>query len=366
MAENENNYIKLCESDITVDARTSDKGKLLKNLFMIGPSKAVVKKGKIEFITSTSNTDSNNTNNAESSNNATNSQSNSTGDNNSNTANSSYIRNRNYTIYEAYSRMRLICEEDTPAQSSSSNQQQSTDSTDGSDSFKSGGPIYKFQVVLPSEGYTEWEVTFDANCQNVEQAINAIKAKNFKQAFEIASQGLKSDGLVPTSMSTFVVKNPKTPPAFIGHCRYGFDSGADDTNVDSRTVCLAIAPIIGNTNKPDQNFVIQAIYNITGDVTGGILGKVLTSLKGIFKKDNDRDYYNDSSDEVEQKISDEVSKYLKSTFKCVGDSTMYDNFLTIKKYLDTQVKEGNLEYSESQSTDLKAFAKKLNGKLVYF
>ena len=220
---------------------------------------------------------------------------------------------------------------------------------------------------------------FDKNCKNVDAAKNAIRAKKFKQAFNMASEGLESDGLVPIRLATYVKYNKEGkespfPPPFIGHCRYGFDSGSDEGNEDSRTICLAVAPIFGKTNKPHQNYVIQAVYDVVGDITGGTLGKLSAILKSagkaaVNKITGSRDYdrWDDREDrDSEQSISDELSKFLKSKFKCVGDHTMYADFEKIKKWIAAQVKAKNLKYSVSQSTKLDRFAKTLKNNIVYF
>ena len=116
------------------------------------------------------------------------------------------------------------------------------------------------------------------------------------------------------------------------------------------------------------------MYDVVGDITGGALGKLSAFLKSagkaaVNKITGSRDYdrWDDREDrDSEQSISDELSKFLKSKFKCVGDHTMYADFEKIKKWIAAQVKAKNLKYSVSQSTKLDIFAKTLKNNIVYF
>ena len=432
--------IELCNVEVGISQRRNDKGKILKSVFMIGPSKAVIQHGKITDEGSSQHSNNQNQSASNNANNSNDQAENSVPHNNqsengtsqnaqpSNSNNSSFIRQRSYSILEAYSNMRLLYEDDTqsendldnvltgaarnqPKQNSNSNNNNNSDNTADSDNSDNKsdtesdkqdnkqdkksdnkpdeeddqpdpfqeGTKYTFRVVLENEGYTEWTVVFDKNCKDVDAAKNAIRAKKFKQAFNMASEGLESDGLVPIKLATYVNynkdgKESPFPPPFIGHCRYGFDSGSDEGNEDSRTICLAVAPILGKTNKPKQDYVIQAVYDVVGDITGGTLGKLSAFLKSagkaaVNKITGSRDYdrWDDSEDpDSEQSISDELSKFLKSKFKCVGDHTMYANFEKIKKWIAAQVEAKNLKYSVSQSTKLDKFAIALKNNIVYF
>jgi hypothetical protein len=241
------------------------------------------------------------------------------------------------------------------------------------------GEIYEFRVGIEPEGYTQWKVAIDSRA-DIKAVKNAIRAKKFKTAYQIASKDTKSDGLVPLSATTYINKKPPIYPAFIGHCRYGFDSGSMDGPEDNLTICLAVAPINAKTNKPSEDTVIKAVYNVVGDITGGVLGnlaatitqKVRDAADGKSSR-YDRDYDNDDKDS-EKNASEELSKFLNKKFRCVGDHTMYDEFLSIRKFIKSHLGDNTLELksvtvgNDSSSKPLSAAACKevYKNKLVYF
>jgi hypothetical protein len=238
------------------------------------------------------------------------------------------------------------------------------------------GETYTFRLEMPNEGFTEWTVLFDSRA-DVETAKNAIRAKKFKAAMQAASKDLESDGLVPIKARTCIYQITdfrKMPaPNFIGHCRYAFDSGSDeDTSEDNLTICLAVAPINAATNKPDSKTVIQAVYNVTGDITGGKVGQLAAAiskkLRDTADGKSDRGYDDDDKDN-EKSMSEELSKYLHNAFRCVGDQTMYKNYLTIRKFLSKQIAAKNIEFLTYKIGDknVNTLVKKFPlGQLVYF
>ena len=438
-----NNVVRLCSLEVNTKDRLTDNGKLLKSIFMLGPSKAVISNGKIvdsgtqqdnqNQPPEDSQTDSEDNQNqqpegsqADNTSNQNQSSENSQTDNADNQTqvqiqaqtNDSLFREHSYTILEAYFNLNRTfeAEDDTAASnlitglrslatndndtsqedaSQFSNQDSNTtsdsddersqsdsDSNDDSDNDEAqntednsddeptsdstfnAGEHYIFRVVLPNEGYTEWEIVFNSACSNIDQAKNYIRAKKFKQAYNIASNGVESDGFVPVRLSTFVVDNMKIAPPFVGHCRYGFDSGSDDGEEDNRTICLAIAPINARTNKTDSNLLIQTVYNVVGDISGGKLASLLTNIRNAATSTSDnRGYDDDDSDNT----SDELSKFLHKKFKCVGDQTMYKNFLEIKKFIQTHLKNNNLEYVKEESTNIKLYENSVaRSKVIYF
>lgn len=419
------NVVRLCSLEVGTKDRLTDNGKLLKSIFMLGPSKAVISHGKIvdsgtqqnnqNQQSENSQTDSTNNQNQPSENSQDSSADNQTQSQTQTQTNDSLFRERNYTILEACFNLNKVFEADDDAAASSiidglrnlanndsstsqddttqSSNQDSDNTTSDSDSERNhsdsdndttedteddsnndeqtsdntfnAGEHYTFRVVLPNEGYTEWEIVFNAACSNIDQAKNYIRAKKFKQAYNIASDGVDSDGFVPVRLSTFVVDNMKIAPPFIGHCRYGFDSGSEEGEEDNRTICLAIAPINARTNKTDSNLLIQTVYNVVGDISDGKLASLLTNIRNAATSTSDDRYY--SNDDDSDNANDELSKFLHKKFKCVGDQTMYKHFLEIKKFIQKHLNNNNLEYVKNESTNIRLYENTVaKSKVIYF
>ena len=391
------NVVRLCSLEVGTKDRLTDNGKILKSIFMLGPSKAVISNGKIiDSVDQQSNQSQPSEN---SKNNDTDNQT---------QTNDSLFREHSYTILEACFNLNKVFEADDAAlnlidglrnlanndsstsqddTTKSSNQDNNTasdsDSNDDSDNDESQdtednnndestsdntfseGERYTFRVVLPNEGYTEWEIVFNAACSNIDQVKNYIRAKRFKQAYNVASNGVESDGFVPVRLSTFAVDNMKIAPPFIGHCRYGFDSGSEEGEEDNRTICLAIAPINARTNKTDSSLLIQTVYNVVGDISDGKLASLLTNIRNTATSTSDDRYYNDDDDS--DNTSDELSKFLHKKFKCVGDQTMYNDFLEIKKFIQKHLNNNNLEYVKDESTNISLYeTAAAKSKIIYF
>ena len=90
------------------------------------------------------------------------------------------------------------------------------------------------------------------------------------------------------------------------------------------------------------------MYNVTGDITGGVIGKLAASAtskirdKALGTDSSNR--YRDSDDkDSEENQSDELSDWLHKKFRCVGDHTMYNNFKSLREFIKKQVAAGNLE-----------------------
>lgn len=317
-------FIEICSYGIKSAAdRYTKEGKILKSAFKIGPSDSVKSSGKILIDYSVSMSQDNTSTEDETSH-----------QDSENTGKESY----NYSMLEAFSRLNKIYEKDTDQTKSSVNVNK----------FEPGFEFY-IQVLLPNEGCTVWRVQADRRAR-VESAKNAIKSKNFKAALEIAGKGIESDGLVPLSVKTYMSKNAKVNCPFVGHCRYAFDSGTEESSEESNTVCLAVAPINAVTNKPDEKTVFKAVYNIVGDISGGVINKLAAAVKSDSERNSDRDT-------IEQNVSDEVSEFLNQKFKCIGDSKMYDNFLKIRDFIDKQIKANNLEYNDADSESVIHYSK---------
>ena len=347
----DSNVWKISELSISSpDERFSNEGKMLKSMWMLGPSKAVISKGVITDLgntgSETSNTDNNdNTGDASADNK----------EQSTNTNSESFCHT--YSILEAFSHLHKLYEDSAGEDSN----QQSNDNGDKDNEVQVGkfsysaGNVYEFNVGIVDEGYTTWKVAIDSRA-DAGSVKNAIRAKKFKEAYNIASKSVKSDGLVPLSCTTYIRKAPggkkDIQPPFIGHCRYAIDSGYESEyrssgDKDGLTLCLAVAPINGRTKKPDEDVVIQAVYNVTGDITGGVIGKLAASATSKIRDKalgTDSNRYKDSDDkDSEESQSDELSDWLHKKFRCVGDHTMYNNFKSLREFIKKQVAAGNLE-----------------------
>ena len=347
----DSNVWKISELSISSpDERFSNEGKMLKSMWMLGPSKAVISKGVITDLgntgSETSNTDnSDNTGDASADNK----------EQSTNTNSEAFCHT--YSILEAFSHLHKLYEDSTGEDSN----QQSNDNNGKDNEVQVGkfsysaGNVYEFNVGIVDEGYTTWKVAIDSRA-DAGSVKNAIRAKKFKEAYNIASKSVKSDGLVPLSCTTYIRKAPggkkDIQPAFIGHCRYAIDSGYESEyrssgDKDGLTLCLAVAPINGRTKKPDEDVVIQAVYNVTGDITGGVIGKLAASATSKIRDKalgTDSSRYKDSDDkDSEESQSDELSDWLHKKFRCVGDHTMYNNFKSLREFIKKQVAAGNLE-----------------------
>lgn len=348
----DSNVWKISELSISSpDERFSNEGKMLKSMWMLGPSKAVISKGVITDLGNTGSETSNTDNNENTGDASTDNK-----DKSTNTNSEAFYHT--YSILEAFSHLHKLYEDSTGEdsnQQSNDNGGKDNEAEVGKFSYSEGN-VYEFNVGIVDEGYTTWKVAIDSR-SDAGSVINAIRAKKFKEAYNIASKSVKSDGLVPLSCTTYIRKDPggkkDIQPPFIGHCRYAIDSGYESEyrssgDKDGLTLCLAVAPINGRTKKPDEDVVIQAVYNVTGDITGGVIGKLAASAtskirdKALGADSSNR--YRDSDDkDSEESQSDELSDWLHKKFRCVGDHTMYNNFKSLREFIKKQVAAGNLE-----------------------
>ena len=347
----DSNVWKISELSISSpDERFSNEGKMLKSMWMLGPSKAVISKGVITDLGNTG-SETSNTDNSDNTGDA------STDNKEQSTNTNSEAFCHTYSILEAFSHLHKLYEDSTGEDSN----QQSNDNNGKDNEVQVGkfsysaGNVYEFNVGIVDEGYTTWKVAIDSRA-DAGSVKNAIRAKKFKEAYNIASKSVKSDGLVPLSCTTYIRKAPggkkDIQPPFIGHCRYAIDSGYESEyrssgDKDGLTLCLAVAPINGRTKKPDEDVVIQAVYNVTGDITGGVIGKLAASATSKIRDKalgTDSSRYKDSDDkDSEESQSDELSDWLHKKFRCVGDHTMYNNFKSLREFIKKQVAAGNLE-----------------------
>lgn len=346
------NVWKISEISISSpDERFSNEGKMLKSMWMLGPSKAVISKGVITDLGNTGSDTSNTDNNENTGDASTDNKEQST-----NTGSESF--RHTYSILEAFSHLHKLYEDSTSEDSNNqSNDNGGKDNEVEVGKFSySAGNVYEFNVGIEDEGYTTWKVAIDSR-SDIGSVKNAIRAKKFKEAYNIASKSVKSDGLVPLSCTTYIRKDPggkkDIQPPFIGHCRYAIDSGYESEyrssgDKDGLTLCLAVAPINGRTKKPDEDVVIQAVYNVTGDITGGVIGKLAASATSKIRDkalgtDSSKRYRDSDDKDSEESQSDELSDWLHKKFRCVGDHTMYNNFRSLREFIKKQVAAGNLE-----------------------
>lgn len=298
------------------DNRNSTEGTLLKVAWMQGVSDAVQKKGKVSSENYNIPLSSNNKNNKK----------------DTTTQPQQAECYHRYTMLEAYTNMNLFYEagetQGTLNADNTINNNQEKETV-----FRDDGNRYTFKVQLKDEGYTEWVIAIDSRA-NKKSVISAILSKKLKQAYQIASKSIGTDGLIPLSAKTFIANNKSVPykqPPFIGHCRFGFDSGIEGDHSGDLTICLAVAPISVKTNKPSTDTVIKAIFNVTGDITGGTIGKLSANLKNLKNNTNNRYSYDDDDDKKD--TSKEISNYLHKKFKAAGDQSMYDDYLKIRSFL---------------------------------
>ena len=349
----DSNVWKISELSISnTDERFSNEGKMLKSMWMLGPSKAVISKGVITDLGNTGGDASDNNDNASGS---------STDNKDQSTDKDNEAFYHTYSMLEAFSYLHKLYE-DSAGEGSN---QQGNDNGGAGDEVKVGkfsyseGNVYEFNVGIEDEGYTTWKVAIDSR-SDAGSVKNAIRAKKFKEAYNIASKSVKSDGLVPLSCTTYIRKAPggkkDIQPPFIGHCRYAIDSGYESEyrssgDKDGLTLCLAVAPINGRTKKPDEDVVIQAVYNVTGDITGGVIGKLAASAASKIRDkalgtDSSKRYRYSDDEDSEENQSDELSDWLHKKFRCVGDHTMYNNFKSLREFIKKQVAAGNLELED--------------------
>lgn len=317
------------------EERTGTVGKLLFNTFVKGPSEAVKSYGKVTVSQSQGQSSQGEQPG---------------GQQGSNGSQSGGNEKYNYSILRASTAFSKMFEEDNPSE-------------EESDEFVSGGGKYTVEVELPDEGITQWVISFNSNAaSNIDKAITAIKSKDFLAAYKIASNKLGTDGFAVMSVSTSIHDraDKKDHCPFIGNCNYAFDSGSEETSDEDMTVCLAIAPLDMKTSKTNGNIVIKVVYDILGDISdGGSLKELLSSI--IKSNPNENNTY---SDEEINKVSDEVSKYLNRKFKCVGNSTMYENFKNIRNYVVKNIKANKLAYDKSYSQDIKKYADAVKPKEI--
>lgn len=372
-------FIKVCEfpdKPVDADTRQSKEATQLLNTFLLGPSS---KSCKIEFVDTSSENDSNQESDQQTSQNeqppqqpqSSASQSSSTSqDSDSSTStsdNNSFIRN--YSILEAYSYLHRVFEDESardnnqdssqqPTQQSTDNsankndnQQQSADDQAQKLTNDAKTTIH-VRVSLSKEGYSVWTIMLDSKVTNVDAIKSAIKSGNFKAARTLAIKDTNPACFIVSQLKTMVSadSNFTMNAPFIGRCRYAMDSGSEKDSSEDNTVCIAVAPIDGRTKKPSEKTVFKALYNVLdmSKLTGG-------SVKSVDDKAVDNSDKDDFSSRNSDKNQSALSAWINKKFKSDGDSTEYDNFLKLRKFVADQLNAKVLEYDSANSENIKRY-----------
>lgn len=311
-------------------------------------------------------------------------QANTSGDstNQSNETNDGFIRH-NYSIMEAYTRLNRLYEDDSNQQSDNSqtdsaketpdaaqqtdtNQQtnktqqadKDTKSQEDSDEktyTNDGITTLQVKVSLKNEGYSVWTLVLDSKV-NVSKVKNALKSGKFAAAYSIASKSSSPAGLIISKLETFVSTDNEITchSPFIGKCRYALDSGTSEDTSEDNSICMAIAPIDGRTDKPSNKIVFKVLYNVidADKFTGGTLKSVVKKVDADKDKNNDNNYYSSNNND---NVND-LSKWLNDKFTCVGDSSTYSNFLKLRKFIEKSLKNKSIEFDNDGSETVSSFS----------
>lgn len=358
-----------------------DDNDLLMAMFLNGPSKAVMNSGKV-FIKDTNNTSPDNDAQNKENNAEQNTDKPADSSNNADGEKAS-SESYNYSLFEAFSRLNRTrfyeddiddvidnlhanqaadktqsndttqSDDKSDAESDKSepkddNDNKSDNESDEDESEHSDDNVSdtEFIVVvdLPNEGCTKWRVRLD-NVSDVTKVKNAIISKKFRTARDLANKlaninnkdGQPIEALKILSVSTMIDKNNEAYAPFVGRCRWAFDVGSDNPE-DSAELEIAIAPINGKKQppKPDEKIIYHSVYKIIGDITDG-------SLEGFEMIGKVKDFFNGDDNKEDNDPSKSLSDWLHKKFKCVGDSSMYKQFLAIRKFVKECIKNKTLK-----------------------
>lgn len=342
---------------------TAETQKLLKAVFLLGPSKAVLSNGNV--IVSNVKIDQDvEDDQSENQDNETQAD-----ESSEDSSNESY----SYTILEALSFLRYnkVYEDDDSSKEDSVKSSEESPKEDDGDEEKSDAKNdiddknkedndHEFNdtdlevvVNLPNEGCTKWHIRLN-NITDEDKVIAALKSKKFKAAYDIANaqaasvveEGQSAEGITILSATTMLDKKREQFAPFIGKCRWAFDVGTDDNNAESLDLEIAIAPIDGKSKKPMERTVYHTVFNIVGDITNG-------SLEGFDTLDKIKEFMADNEDSDRDNDASEVlHKWLQSNFRCVGDSSMYDDFLKVRTFIDNNLKKKTIEFSKNDSSSI--------------
>lgn len=369
------------EDDLIASNRFGKVGKTLKTAFLYGPSASVKSKGKI-YVEIDGEADPDEI--ADDEKKLSDEIEKADKDSKKNKNNEGII-NQNYSIFEAYSLLNTKYKNKVKNEADEDNEGDdliNSSTMKITDMFVSGA-TFIIKVILENEGYSEWKVFINSDVPYNKYSIikNALKSGEFKKAYEIAGQYTDTDGLVPMSCKTYITKKPECSIPWLGHCRYGFAPGSEDNDPEiANTLFLAVAPFnAAKGAKPDakgssdEAIVFKTAYNVTGDISDGKVGSLVNFVKDQVSRQADR-LSGERSDDYDD-IDDELTKYLKSRFKCTGDSSMYEQFLQIREYLNVELKTkdpnastANLELDADESTNIVKYANQIKSKkaLIFY
>lgn len=401
----ESGYKLICEKSIRVKdasgAKQSDEdaakerfstlGEQLKLIFQKGPSPVINSKGKVILIDEDIEDDSDNNNDNKPAEDADN-----------NPTNDSFkLRKKTYSIFEAYRKLNpqnKFYEDGAPAPSlpfagmdfpgmgdllnpgNNDNGQEDppdeeSDAKDDdaekekekeaerqrmkeNDTFVLGGSI-GVRVWLENEGYTDWLLLVH---ESALPALNEIESnlrnKQFKKAYDIATKGLKTDGLVPVAFRTYVYEKAAAHCPYIGFSNWALgygnvvidsDGSSSMANKDnSPYLSLAVAPYDRKKGDNTNNVVFIAQYRILDlkDFVGGkfsnIFGKALSVIKAL--ADGDVSKLSQSDEAKDGKALE------------VGDKSDWKRFFDVRDTIDKAIKSSsassNLEYQQDLSTQV--------------
>lgn len=372
-------FIKVCEfpdKPVDADTRQSKEATQLLNTFLLGPSS---KSCKIEFVDTSSKNDSNQESDQQTSQNeqpqqqpqSSASQSSSASqDSDSSTStsdNNSFIRN--YSILEACSYLHRVFEDEPARDNNQDSSQQPTQQITDNSANKNDNQqqnaddqaqkltndaktTIHVRVSLSKEGYSIWTIMLDSKVTNVDAIKSAIKSGNFKAARTLAIKDTNPACFIVSQLKTIVStdSNFTMNAPFIGRCRYAMDSGSEKDSSEDNTVCIAVAPIDGRTKKPSEKTVFKALYNVLdmSKLTGGSVKSA--DDKAVNNSDKD-DFSSINSD----KNQSALSAWINKKFKSDGDSTEYDNFLKLRKFVADQLNAKVLEYDSANSENIKRY-----------
>lgn len=342
---------------------TAETQKLLKAVFLLGPSKAVLSNGNVTVsnVKIDQDVEDDQSKNQDSETQADESS-----------EDSSY-ESYNYTMLEALSFLRYnkVYEDDDSSKEDSVKSSEESPKEDDGDEEKSDAKNdiddknkedtdHEFSdtdlevvVNLPNEGCTKWHIRLN-NITDEDKVIAALKSKKFKAAYDIANaqaasvveEGQSAEGITILSATTMLDKKRELLAPFIGKCRWAFDVGTDDNNAESLDLEIAIAPIDGKSKKPMERTVYHTVFSIVGDITNG-------SLEGFDTLDKIKEFMADNEDSDRDNDASEVlHKWLQSNFRCVGDSSMYDDFLKVRTFIDNNLKKKTIEFSKNDSSSI--------------
>ena len=358
-----------------------DDNDFLMAMFLNGPSKAVMNSGKV-FIKDTNNTSPDNDAQNKENNAEQNTDKPADSSNNADGEKAS-SESYNYSLFEAFSRLNRTrfyeddiddvidnlhanrasdktqsndttqSDDKSDAESDKSepkdnNDNKSDNESDEDESEHSDDNVSDTEFIvivdLPNEGCTKWRVRLD-NVSDVTKVKNAIISKKFRTARDLANKLANAnntsdkpiEALKILSVSTMIDKNNEAYAPFVGRCRWAFDVGSDNPE-DSAELEIAIAPFNCKKQppKPDEKIIYHSVYKIIGDITDG-------TLEGFEMIGKVKDFFNGDDNQEGNDPSKSLSDWLHKRFKCVGDSSMYKQFLAIRKFVKECIKNKTLK-----------------------